>query len=160
MQWLARIVASSAPAATILVRVIVGSVFLSEGLQKFLFPAQLGVGRFEKIGILWPHVMAPFVGIVEISCGVLILLGLFTRLAALPLIIDMLVAISTTKLPLLIEHGFWNMAHEARIDFSMLLGSIFLLIVGAGSWSLDAHAAQWFRAHSRTRLRFRSAPSP
>lgn len=160
MQWLTRIVASSAPAATFLVRVIVGGVFLSEGLQKFLFPAQLGVGRFEKIGILWPHIMAPFVGIVEISCGVLILFGLFTRLAVLPLIIDMLVAIITTKLPLLLEHGFWNMAHEARIDVAMLLGSIFLLIVGSGTWSLDAYVVHWFQTHYRTPPRFGSAPSP
>jgi len=121
----------------ILVRVMVACVFLSEGIQKFLFSDSLGVGRFIKIGIPLPGVMAPFVGIVEIVCGVLILLGLFTQLATIPLIIDMLVAISTTKIPLLLEKGFWAMAHEARVDWSMTLGLIFLLIVGSGRWSLD-----------------------
>jgi putative oxidoreductase len=148
MQWLARIVTSSAPTATLLVRLIVGGIFLSEGLQKFLFPTQLGVGRFEKIGIPWPQVVAPFVGYVEISCGTLILLGLFTRLAVLPLIIDMLVAITTTKIPLLLAHGFWEMAHETRPDYAMLLGSVFLFIVGSGRWSLDEKTAQWLRARS------------
>jgi len=80
--------------------------------------------------------MAPFVGVLEIVCGTLILLGLLTRLAAVPLIIDMLVAISTTKISILIKSGFRAMAHEARVDYAMLLGSIFLLIVGAGTWSL------------------------
>jgi putative oxidoreductase len=121
----------------IIIRALVACVFLSEGIQKFLFSDALGVGRFIKIGIPSPAVMAPFVGIVEIVCGGLLLLGLFTRLAAIPLIINMLVAISTTKIPILLEKGFWAMAHEARVDWSMVLGSIFLLIVGSGGWSLD-----------------------
>src|SRR5271165_7604884 len=87
--------------ALLLIRVLVGWVFVSEGIQKFLFPAQLGVGRFEKIGIPSPHFMAPFVGTVEILCGTLLLAGLFTRLAAVPLLIDMAVAIATTKIPML-----------------------------------------------------------
>jgi uncharacterized membrane protein YphA (DoxX/SURF4 family) len=82
--------------------------------------------------------MAPFVGVFEITCGSLVLLGLTTRLAAIPLIVIMLVAIATTKVPILINEGFWKMAHEARTDWSMLLGSIYLLLVGAGAWSLDA----------------------
>jgi uncharacterized membrane protein YphA (DoxX/SURF4 family) len=82
--------------------------------------------------------MAPFVGVVEIVCGTLLLVGLFSQIAAIPLIIDMLVAISTTKIPILLDKGFWAMAHEARVDSSMLLGSIFLLLVGSGRWSLDA----------------------
>lgn len=122
----------------IIIRVLVACVFISEGIQKFLFSDALGVGRFIKIGIPSPEIMAPFVGVVEIVCGGLFLLGLFTRLAAIPLIIDMLVAISTTKIPILLEKGFWTMAHEARVDWSMILGSIFLLIVGSGEWSLDA----------------------
>jgi putative oxidoreductase len=130
-----------APAAVILVRLIVGAVFLSEGIQKFLYPADQGVGRFVKIGIPSPEIMAPFVGVVEIICGMLILIGLLTRLAAVLLIIDMIVAISTTKIPILLKSGFWAMAHEARTDWAMLLGSIFLLIVGAGTWSLDARLA-------------------
>src|SRR5574341_292843 len=149
-----RIFATSAPASVILIRLVVGGVFLSEGIQKFLFPDENGVGRFVKIGIPSPEVMAPFVGVVEITCGSLILLGLLTRLAAIPLIIDMLVAILSTKIPILIGHGFWGfslrtlpyygfwgMAHETRTDFAMLLGSIFLLIVGAGRWSVDAWIA-------------------
>ncbi len=132
-------------AAVVLVRLAVGGVFLSEGIQKFIFPAALGVGRFAKIGIPTPAFSAPFVGVVEIGCGALILLGLGTRLAAVPLVIDMLVAIGTTKIPLLVTAGLWAMAHEARVDFSMLLGSLFLLVVGGGPWALDAklgtHAA-------------------
>lgn len=126
------------PLAFLLIRMLVGFVFLSEGIQKFLFSDSLGVGRFIKIGIPAPEVMAPFVGLVEIVCGALLLVGLFTQLAAIPLIIDMLVAIATTKIPILLEKGFWAMAHEARVDWCMLLGSIVLLIVGGGGWSLDA----------------------
>ena len=137
MGFQAKVIATVAPRSLILIRLIVGAVFLSEGIQKFLFPNDLGVGRFIKIGIPAPQVMAPFVGVIEVVCGTLIILGLLTRLAAIPLIIDMLVAISTTKIPILIKSGFWAMAHEARVDYAMLLGSIFLLIIGAGAWSID-----------------------
>lgn len=133
-----KIIESNAPRSVILIRLIVGAVFLSEGIQKFLYSAELGSGRFVKIGIPFPHVMGPFVGVTEIVCGALILLGLLTRLAAIPLIINMLVAISSTKIPILLKSGFWAMAHESRTDFAMLLGSIFLLITGAGLWSIDA----------------------
>jgi len=132
-----RIVDARAPAATVLVRVLVGAVFLSEGIQKFLYPAALGAGRFAKIGIPAPEVMGPFVGIVEIACGLLLVVGLLTRLAAVPLIIDMIVAIATTKIPILVKSGFWAMAHEARTDWCMLLGCVFLFIVGSGPLSLD-----------------------
>jgi putative oxidoreductase len=124
-------------AAIVLVRILVGWVFLSEGIQKFLFPAALGVGRFAKIGIPAPQLMAPFVGGVEIVCGALILLGLFTRVATIPLLIDIVVALLTTKIPFLIANGLWATLHEARTDISMLLGLIFLMIVGSGSLSLD-----------------------
>jgi uncharacterized membrane protein YphA (DoxX/SURF4 family) len=137
MKW-RKLLASNASTAVILVRLIVGGVFLSEGVQKFLFPGDLGVGRFTKIGIPSPEVMAPFVGVVEIVGGALLLAGFLTRLAAIPLIIDMLVAITTTKIPILQKSGFWAMAHEARVDYAMLLGCIFLLVAGAGTWSLDA----------------------
>jgi len=129
---------SSAPRSTLLVRLLVGAVFVSEGIQKFLFPAALGVGRFAKIGIPAPTVLAPFVGSVEIACGTLLLWGLATRLAAVPLIGVIATAIATTKIPLLAAQGFWGMVHEARTDWSMLLGSLFLAIAGAGPWSLDA----------------------
>jgi putative oxidoreductase len=132
--WILKI---DAPRSVILVRFLVGLVFLSEGAQKFLFPEALGVGRFTKIGIPAPEVLAPFVGIIEIFCGVLLLLGLITRLAAIPLIIDMAIAILTTKIPILFTKGFWPMAHEARTDYSMLLGSIFLLVAGSGPLSID-----------------------
>ena len=151
MKSIQRLLTTTAPASVLLVRLAVGGVFLAEGIQKFLFPNDLGVGRFIKIGIPAPEVMGPFVGMVETTCGALIILGLLTRLATIPLIIDMCVALISTKLPILLGHGFWrfsvsklptygfwSMAHEARTDFSMLLCSIFLLIVGAGAWSIDA----------------------
>ncbi len=138
--------------AIILIRLAVGAVFLSEGIQKFLFPADVGVGRFIRIGIPAPEIMGPLVGVTEIVCGALILMGLFTRLAALPIIGIMLVAILTTKIPILLgqdlgpfqvrtlqRYGFWSMAHESRTDFAMLMGSLFLAWVGGGRWSLDAH---------------------
>src|SRR5690242_10237430 len=110
----------------LLIRLMFGAVFLSEGLQKFLFPDQLGVGRFLKIGILYPHFFAPFVGVVEMVFGSLILVGILTRLATLPLLADISVAILTTKLPMLLHEGFWKFAHESRTDYSMLLGLLFL----------------------------------
>jgi Predicted membrane protein len=127
--------------ATLLIRILVGWVFLSEGIQKFLFPDALGVGRFVKIGIPWPQVMAPFVGVVEIVCGALLLLGLMTRLAAIPLLIDICVALYSTKIVALAKNGFWGTLHEARTDVSMLLGLIFLLLVGSGALSLDSKRA-------------------
>lgn len=132
------IVSSTAERSVILVRLIVGGVFLSEGIQKFLFPAALGAGRFAKIGIPAPAFMAPFDGAFETVCGAMLIVGLLTRLAAIPMIINISVAIATTKIPMLMRDGFWKMAHEARTDYSMLLGAIFLLIVGAGPLSLDA----------------------
>lgn len=144
---LRRLLATHAPGAIVLVRLIVGAVFLSEGIQKFLFPAELGAGRFAKIGLPSPEFLGPFVGTFEIACGSLVLLGLVTRLAAVPLIAIMLVAITSTKLPMLASKGFWAMAHEARTDWSMLLGSLYLLIVGAGRWSLDAILGRSSAAH-------------
>jgi len=132
--------ADRAAKAILLIRILVGWVFLSEGIQKFLFPDSLGVGRFVKIGIPSPQVMAPFVGVVEIVCGALVLVGLFTRLATVPLLIDIAVAIYSTKIVTFAKNGFWGTLHEARTDVSMLLGLIFLLLVGAGALSLDA----WF----------------
>lgn len=120
-----------------------------EGIQKFLFPAALGVGRFAKIGIPNPTVMAPFVGVIEIVCGALLLAGLLTRLAAIPLIVDMVVAIASTKVPLFLKSGLWAMAHEARVDFSMILGTTFLLIVGGGPLSLDRWLRQRLRSDHR-----------
>jgi len=130
-----------APAAVVLIRLMAGAVFLSEGIQKFLFPAALGVGRFASIGIPAPEIMAPFVGVVEIGCGSLLIIGLIARLAAVPLLINIVVAIATTKVPLLMKSGFWAAAHEARTDYCMLLALLFVLIVGGGRWSVDAWLA-------------------
>ncbi len=123
--------------STILIRLMVGAVFLSEGIQKFLFPAVRGAGRFEGIGLPAPEFLGSFVGGFEVVCGTLILLGLFTRLAAIPLITIMVVAIMTTKLDILANQGLWEMLHASRTDWAMLLGSIFLLIKGGGYWSVD-----------------------
>ena len=130
------------PAPIWLIRLIVGCVFLTEGIQKFLYPDALGVGRFIKIGIPAPQFFAPFVGGVEIVFGLLIIIGLFTIIASIPLIINIIVAIISTKIPILMNDGFWKMAHEARTDFSMLLGLIFLLIVGSGKYSIDYYIYQ------------------
>ena len=137
-----RAMRTDGPAAVLLIRIAVGSVFLSEGIQKFLFPAEIGAGRFEKIGLPAPEFLGPFVGTFEIVCGTLLLLGLLTRLAVIPLIVVMVVAILSTKIPILLDKGFWQTAHDSRTDFAMLLGSIFLLITGAGSLSLDSRLAR------------------
>jgi len=151
-----RLFSTNAPASTVLVRLLVGSVFVSEGIQKFLYPAELAAGLFTKIGIPAPETMGPFVGGCEIVCGALLIIGLLTRPATIVLLIDISVAILSTKIPILLGHGFWgfslppklprcgfwSMMHEARTDFSMWLGLLFLLIVGAGrKWSLDAAIA-------------------
>ena len=123
--------------AALLLRILVGWVFLTEGMQKFLFPAALGVGRFAKIGIPWPNISAPFVGAVEVICGMLLIIGLATRFAAIPLLIDIAVAIAITKIPMLIHQGFWPAMHESRTDFCMLLGLIAILCIGPGRLSCD-----------------------
>lgn len=123
--------------STIFVRLLVGTVFLSEGIQKFMFPETLGAARFIHIGIPFPEFMALFVGFFEILCGIMVLVGLMTRLASVPLFIIILVAILTTKVELLASQGFWKMLHESRTDWSMLLGTIFLFIEGGGKWSVD-----------------------
>ena len=132
MTWTAR------DKTLILPRLVVGLVFLTEGIQKFLFPEFLGTGRFEKIGFLNPAFWAYFTGSFEILCGSLIVLGLLTRLAAIPLFIIMMTAFVTTKWPLLVTKGFWVMAHEYRTDFAMTLLLVFLFINRSGSWSLDS----------------------
>ena len=119
----------------LLIRLLVGWVFLVEGILKYLWIDDLGVGRFISIGIPVPHFSAPFVGLVEMVCGALVIVGLFTRLAAIPLLIDISVAILSTKIPILLGHGYWrfslptlkhygllSMLHEARTDISMVLG--------------------------------------
>lgn len=144
--WLQRLRATTAPASTWLIRLAVGCVFLSEGIQKYLYPDALGAGRFARIGLPWPGFLGPFVGAFEVVCGALMLLGLFTRLAALPLIAIMLVALGSTKVPILLDKGLWAAAHEARTDVAMLCGALFLFAAGPGPWSLDGRAARRARA--------------
>lgn len=134
----------------ILIRVMVGVVFLAEGIQKFLYPDMRGVGRFEKMGFPEPEFFGNFVASFEVMAGVLIFGGLFTRVAAIITLLIMTVAIVVTKIPIamgesfgpfvlrdLKTYGFWSMMHEIRTDLAMWLGSLFLLIKGGGRWSLD-----------------------
>ena len=123
---------------TILIRLIVGLIFLPEGIQKYLFPESLGTGRFLKIGFSDPEFWAYFTGTFEIVCGAFVLLGLLTRFASIPLFIIMMVAFVTTKWPILMNKGFWAMAHEYRTDFALTILLIYLLFQGGGRWSLDA----------------------
>ena len=133
---------------TILIRLMVGTVFLSEGIQKFLFPAIRGAGRFEKIGLPSPETLGPLVGGFEILCGTLILLGFLTRWASVPLIVIMVVAMATTKADIFINEGFWEMMHAARTDSAMFLGSLFLFIKGGGRWSADRQISGSVRKYS------------
>ncbi|WP_140486083.1 DoxX family protein [Flavobacterium sp. GSA192] len=134
---LAKIISTNNSKTRILIRLIVGAVFLSEGIQKFLFPALRGAGRFEKIGLPSPEFLGSFVGAFEIICGLLLLIGLFSRLASIPLIVIMLVALAITKSEVYLEEGLWELLHESRTDWAMLLGSFFLLIEGSGGYSFD-----------------------
>lgn len=148
---LQRIIRSTASPWTILIRLAVGLVvFVPEGIQKLIHPDILGAGRFARIGIPFPELTGPFVGVVEFVCGALIVVGFFTRLATIPLIVTMIVALIATKLPVLLgdgfgpfslpefkRYGFWSAQHEARADLTMLLGCLYLFIVGSGRWSID-----------------------
>jgi len=127
----------SSTSAAVLIRIIVGYVFFVEGIQKYLYPDTLGIGRFIKIGIPYPHVMIHISAGAEIICGALLIIGLFTRLATIPLIINISVAIISTKFIMFFQKGFWPAVHESRLDFTMLVSLIFLLIVGAGCFSMD-----------------------
>ena len=147
--FLRRLLDATGQRSNLAVRLLVGLVFLPEGVKKLLFPEQWGAGRFARIGIPAPEVMAPFVGLVEVVFGLLLLVGLLTRLATIPLLADIGVAIATTKVPLLwratavaSKVGFWSMQAESRTDFAMLMGLLFLLLAGGGALSLDASLAR------------------
>ncbi|MGP4015837.1 DoxX family protein [Saccharopolyspora sp. 5N708] len=145
------LVGTGAPAAVILIRIVVGGIFLSEGVQKFLFPGELGPGRFAKETPLpAPEFFAYLDGVFEIVCGVLLIIGLLTRLATIPMIINMIGAEVFTKVPILLDDGVWDYLHEARSELSQLFGSVFLLLVGAGAWSLDARLAARRAEHRRS----------
>jgi len=127
------------PASIILIRLAVGLIFLTQGILKFIDP-HMGVVRFARIGFPHPYFTAHFVGTFEIVCGLLVLLGLWTRAAATPLLIVISTAIATTKIPELFRasQGFWYMVSDARTDFAMFCSLVFLILVGGGTWSLDA----------------------
>jgi len=138
-----------APPGTVLMRLVVGGIFLSEGILKFVYANQ-GVGRMAKLGFPAPGFTADFVGTLEIVGGLLFMLGLMTRAIAIPFVIEMIVAIVSTKIGLYLgtsplapppvppKVGFWAVMHESRADYGQLLTSLFLLVVGPGPWSLDA----------------------
>jgi putative oxidoreductase len=138
---LERILRPNGPGAILIVRLGLGLVFVTEGIQKFLFPGDLGAGRFAHIGIPAPHVMAPFVGGLEIVGGLAIALGLLARVFAVPLLFSMLVAITSTKLLTFARNGFWKTAHEARTDLLMICGLLLIVAVGPGLRSLDRRIA-------------------
>ncbi len=134
----------------IFIRLSLAAVFIPEGMQKLIFPEILGSGRFTAIGIPYSELMGPFVGNVELICGLMLLFGFAVRWAAIPLIVTMLVAIISTKIPILLgqdwwifhvasfkRYGLWSMLHETRTDWAMLMCSLYILAVGAGKWSLD-----------------------
>ena len=143
---LTQLATTRASGAVVLIRLYVGLIFAGEGVLKFVRPDALGPGRFIMAGIPAGTFFAYLDGVFEIGCGLLILAGLFTRLATLPMIVDMLGALGITKVPLLSSHaplypkegGFWDFFHEGRLEVAMLCGSVFLLIAGAGAYSLDA----------------------
>ena len=145
----------------LLIRIMVGSVFLSEGIQKFLYPAQRGVGRFEGMGFPEPEFFGNFVGVFEILGALSILFGLFSRGGAFLTFCIMTIAIIVTKIPIafgasfgpfelreLGSYGFWSMAHEMRTDWAMWLGSLFLILKGAGKWSFDLYLTKQKRKNN------------
>ena len=141
------------PAATLAVRLMTGGVFVAEGIMKFIFPS-LGVMRFTKLGFPEPALTAHFVGSLEIVGGALLLAGLLTRAVAMVFIVEMLVAIASTKISLFLgtsplplppsppKIGFWAVAHDIRSDYAQIMTSLFLVIAGPGVWSLDAATAR------------------
>jgi putative oxidoreductase len=127
------------PCSIVLVRTAVGLIFFTQGILKYI-DSTMGVLRFTRIGFPYPHFTAHFVGTFEVLCGLLLLLGLWTRLVSIPLLIVITTAIATTKIPELFRanQGFWYMVSDARTDFAMFCCLVFLISVGGGSWSLDA----------------------
>ncbi|WP_149181936.1 DoxX family protein [Streptomyces sp. TRM49041] len=157
--WRTRLVHTEAPGAVVLVRFYVGVVFASEGVLKLLRPDELGAGRFDRAGIPMPGFFAPLDGLLETVCGLLVLAGLLTRLAALPMVVDMVGALAITKLPILWggaplfadASGWWDFTHASRTDLAQLCGTLFLLAVGAGAWSADAYLSRHARLEAATR---------
>ena len=126
----------------IFVRLIVGLIFISEGFQKYLIVTMYGPAFFKEIGFSDPMFWVYFTGAFEIFCGIFILFGLLTRIASIPLLIIMIIAFITTKLPLLRTKGFWTFSHEYSIEFSITMLLILLFIYGGGKWSVDLKIIQ------------------
>ena len=163
-----------APKATILLRLMAGGVFLWEGILKFVYVNQ-GVGRFTRLGLPFPDFTASSVGGLEIVGGLLILLGLGTRFVAVPFLIEMVVAMLSTKIGLYLGTsplplppsppvtGFWAVLHEVRSEYAQLLTIAFLLWAGPGPWSVDARWAARQRTkqqkHQRSSAEIASAPT-
>ena len=131
--------------AALLVRLLIACLAIIEGALKFLAPAELGAGRFERLGLPNPDLLAAIVGTTELLCGGLVLLGLFTRAACVPLMGIKLLALVRAQWPLMASQGFWMMAYQARVDLALLLAAISIAIGGAGAWSLDG----WLRRRRR-----------
>jgi len=140
---------TNGPNSTLLLRLMAGGVFLWEGILKFVYANQ-GVGRFTKLGMPFPVLTANFVATLEIVGGLLLISGLMTRLIAVPFVIEMVVAILSTKIsmllgtsplplpPVLPKVGIWAVLHEVRSEYAQLMTTMFLLINGPGRWSMDA----------------------
>jgi putative oxidoreductase len=140
---------TSGPKTTLFIRLMAGGVFFWEGILKFVFVNQ-GVGRFTKLGMPVPEVLGPAVAVLEIVGGVLVMSGLGTRLISVPFIVEMLVAMLSTKIslyygtsplpkpPVLPQVGGWAVLHEIRSEFAQLASAAYLLAAGPGPWSLDA----------------------
>ncbi len=157
---------ADAPTATVLLRLMAGGVFLWEGVLKFVYTNQ-GVGRFTKLGLPAPEMTANFIATLEIVGGLLLIAGFLTRLIAVPFIIEMIVAMLSTKISLFLgtsplpappsppKIGIWAVLHEIRSDYAQIMVVIFLLIAGPGRWSFDAYLAR-----RRMRERARLMPEP
>ncbi len=134
---------TEAPRSVLLVRIAVGLIFFTQGILKYIDP-NMGVVRFARIGFSHPYFTAHLVGSFEILCGLLLLLGIGTRLVSIPLLIVIMTAIATTKVPEFFRanQGFWYLVSDARTDFAMFCCLVFLISVGGGSWSPDATLAK------------------
>ncbi len=158
MRALVRFFSGGTPAASwgslLLIRIMLGWVFIFAGLRKFLEPETMGAGRFAEMGFPFPGFLGPWVGFWEIAGGLLVLLGLLTRAGAVPLIVTMIVAIITTKLPNFAADGLVAALHAWRLDVSLLLASLYLFIAGGGKFAVDGIIHKRFlRAESVDRQR-------